>query len=710
MLLGVDVPDYMRAERIESITWNLFSALLVLFTLSMLALWAPFISWVMTTDSFSPLIVDNFFYYWQKVLKNPVQTHIEFEVGIFQRIIWYSWGVIPTAIMGLTIRQMNPHRSAFMLHGDASFGTVDTLRRMEKNQQIGRTGKYLHFGFFEKQKLALIETLSVLCLAPPGTGKTAGFVIPSIIESTHCCLLVNDPKPELWEATSGFRSSLGPSFKLEWSAVDNPAKNEFYPKFNFLDKRIVPKSTSERDTFIDAISKTLIPETTGDKYFVDKGRAALVGLVHLIYAKINDRTDPERYEGITDRFIGKEASIPMLVDFIVKSSEAANETKEGEKPDNDPLKAVMQSYADEAKQFNYPARCYNEISGLINMADKERSGVLGSLDQGLLPFKNEAVVERSSASDFSPEDLRGRLTPESVAAMGLEEYPSTREEWDVVRANPKKAVWEPVSVYVCINQAVASSFSNITALFFQTCSQTLLAYGPNQTTQRGTLLGPFPTCFMIDEFAKLPKIPAVLEGPDLGRSKSTFYILVAQDYGQIGKVYSKEDQGIINGTTAAKVVLAQTNPDSIDLLARMAGKTTVKRKTISRQVGFGKGAQVFGGNQSESQEGVLLLNNSNLGSMPPGKHLILSQGFMNRPIWVTTPMYFRIPELNKKVFNPRTLAGPKMASPMPKLNQDAMISKNSESQNYKENLAIEEEGWFELLRVPMNEQMWKEHT
>ena len=64
----------------------------------------------------------------------------------------------------------------------------------------------------------------------------------------------------------------------------------------------------------------------------------------------------------------------------------------------------------------------------------------------------------------------------------------------------------------------------------------------------------------MDEFAKLPKIDAVLEGPDLGRSKQTYYFLIAQDYGQIGKIYSKEDQQLINGTTGIKLVLAPEQP------------------------------------------------------------------------------------------------------------------------------------------------------
>ena len=678
----VDIPEHMKSEQYLSKIWFGGSAFLGISLMAIMVVGMPFWHWSWFSPGISRHWLDQMLNYPNALLENGRSIHWQFYASkpyLTSALIYIS-AFPPSAALVYFLQKLNPYRSAFMLHGDAQFGRMKTIEQMEQNRQVGRTGEYLHFGFFNNEKLALIETLSVLALAPPGTGKTAGLVIPSILDSDQCCMLVNDPKPELWEATSGYRATLGPTYRLEWSAVDEPEKDIWYPRFNFLNPRLVPPAGPHRDTFLDAVAKTLIPEPKGggETYFINRGRAALTGFLQMLVAKINDRDDPDRYEGITKRFRGKEASLPMLVDWLVESQQ--NTARSG--PGDDPMRPIMQAFVDEAREWEYPQRAITELTGLINVADKERSGILGTMEEGLLAFKNAAVVERSSSSDFAPEDLRGKLTEKSLQSMGLDHYPDCKGDWEIVQANPSKQEWKPISVYVCINQAVASSFATITSLFFETCSKTLLAYGPGEVTNNGTLMGPYPTCFCIDEFAKLPKISAVLEGPDLGRSKKTFYLLVAQDYGQIGKTYSKEDQSLIDGTTAVKVILPQNNPDSIERIAKMAGKTTVKRHTVSKQTGFGSGVKMFGGSQSESQEGVNLLSTSNLASMPAGKHLVMVQNFLNQPIWVKTPMYFHIPRLLVRAYNPRTKKGPKPAPPMPEFVREQIVAKLMQDQEF----------------------------
>src|SRR3546814_4480724 len=74
---------------------------------------------------------------------------------------------------------------------------------MEARRQIGIKGGYV--GILGRWKggkyIRLIEPISVACSAPPGTGKTAALVVPSIVESPDISMIVNDPKPELAEMT-----------------------------------------------------------------------------------------------------------------------------------------------------------------------------------------------------------------------------------------------------------------------------------------------------------------------------------------------------------------------------------------------------------------------------------------------------------------------------------------------------------------------------
>ena len=169
---------------------------------------------------------------------------------------------------------------------------------------------------------------------------------------------------------------------------------------------------------------------------------------------------------------------------------------------------------------------------------------------------------------------------------------------------------------------------------------------------------------MLDEFAKLPKIEAVMTGPDLGRSKKTMYCLVAQSAAQIGKLYSKEDQEIIYATTAIKYILPQNDKDTVNLVKEMVGPTTIKRHSISRSKG-GDMKEWGKGNESTSLEKVDFIRPGDISGMKPGQHIILAQGFMNRPYFMKSVFFFKDPEMLAKVYNPRTGLGPKPAYPLP---------------------------------------------
>src|SRR3546814_21010127 len=65
--------------------------------------------------------------------------------------------------------------------------------------------------------------------------------------------------------------------------------------------------------------------------------------------------------------------------------------------------------------------------------------------------------------------------------------------------------WLPVTLYICVNQAEAQAFANITALLYEVLSRDFLSYGPGEKDKRGRTMGPKTICFMMDEFATLPK-------------------------------------------------------------------------------------------------------------------------------------------------------------------------------------------------------------
>ena len=503
------------------------------------------------------------------------------------------------------------------------------------------------------------------------THNTAGLVVPTIMANNTVSNIINDMKPELWDMTGAYKSQHTCAFMLNWAATDSvPMRQKveagtpvvspktgapvmepdyagavFYPRFNPLSPKLVPPRGPDRDTYIDAIAKALIPDKGGgDSYFINKGRATLTGFMHCLVAMINDAND---YSIVPKEYQGKEASLPMLIDWMALAQYNVSKDPEVEEDDEflgpeeergpppekpqDPMGAWIKTMAEKVDPNAHgdvkgtSERAFKELAPLIAMADKERSGMLGTMDEALLPFKNEAVKQRTSACDFTPDDLRGVV-------------------------DPADGRMKAVSLYICMNQAEGAAFATITALLYEILSKNFLTFAPGMTNYRtGRKLGPYPVCFVMDEFAKLPKIDAVIMGPDLGRSMKTSYMLIAQDYGQIEKTYGKELVQTIDTTTAVKYVLSQNETSTKKRIIDMVGKTTIRASSISTQEGISKSANPFAWSHSEKVEEVDLLRDGDVTSMPPLTHILLIQKFLGRPIRARTPVYFLDPNIRDNV-------------------------------------------------------------
>ena len=106
------------------------------------------------------------------------------------------------------------------IYGDTRWAIEKDIEKMSAKDLIGYDGELFIVGKIHNKFLRMKETLSVLLLAPPGTGKTVAFIVPSAVMMDQTCQLLNDQKPELFHMTSGHRSTLGPVFQLMWSAQD----------------------------------------------------------------------------------------------------------------------------------------------------------------------------------------------------------------------------------------------------------------------------------------------------------------------------------------------------------------------------------------------------------------------------------------------------------------------------------------------------------
>ena len=599
--------------------------------------------------------------------------------GPFSVSLWVPALPFISFPVGLTIGFLtNPYRFQSNIHGAARLATEKDIKKMPL---LGFDGFCQVVGKFNGKMLMLKETLATLCCAPPGTGKTAGVVIPTIFNSHGLSIIVNDPKPELCYSTTGARAKDGPVFVINWGAEDNPAEGIYYPSWNPLSPNALPAPGPDRDMYIDSMCNILVEEPKGgaDPHWSTTGRAALTGFIHFVSfkcekARANDYFIGRIYEGkmddedkrvlesyylemrdpmaaraiqdlragrltidnylpigswalLPEKWIGHEACLAMILEWITEaqikqSEEIKRRLDEGDQMAAmaDPMRNMLEEAINEARKFGYSQRCIVELSQLSAMPDKERGSVLSTGLAGIGIFKNAAVVSRTSFSDLQFKDLRGMK-------------------------DPVTGEWKPISVYLSVNQVDARALNIISGTFIELMSSYLIANPPKFHNKSDGVMGPFPALFVLDEFPQMPKLRAIIDGPAVGRGQKVSYLLIGQDLGQISGKYGKDDLETVISTTACKVILSQNNEVTAQRFSKMIGNKTVQTTSFSKTEGLGKGTNPFSKNVSYQLQGTSVISTTQLLSLPMLKQVVLMQGSIDRPIMADSPRWY----LDKKM-------------------------------------------------------------
>ena len=82
------------------------------------------------------------------------------------------------------------------------------------------------------------------------------------------------------------------------------------------------------------------------------------------------------------------------------------------------------------------------------------------------------------------------------------------------------------------------------------------------------------------------------------------------------------------------MVYAQNNFNTQKELSQMTGKMTQQRTGESQN---SRGEKSY----SFNKDGADLIAVSDWGTIPFGRHILLCQGFMTRPVYCETPLYFK---------------------------------------------------------------------
>lgn len=585
--------------------------------------------------------------------------------------------------------EFNPHSKDKFDEKSSRKANADDIKKMGtdyKNKEGLFKGFMMVLGFFKSKPLKMDECLSALLLAPAGTGKTQGVVIPTILGCDNVSMIINDPKPELDRDTSAYRATVGPVFIMNWAARDEPENGIYYPAWNPLSPENLPDNAEEKSTYIQVIVNSIIEENAKDPHWSNTARAALTGFINFIVSKVerakaNDyfyhrlkngkfdnqdaavlmdyymtmSSDPNAYAamsllqrgqlninnyvhvgtwgGLPNEWHGGEASIPMFLAWYVEGQiKVANEIEERKRQGDqmvmmaDPMKDFLTEAINEARLYSYDSDAISALINLANTPDKERGSVMSTMNAGLNIFRHPAVNKHTRHSDIHFTDVRGMVDPTDGKV-------------------------KPITIYLSMNVADAPAFSPITSMFIELLSNFLIA-NPPEKVNHGKKMGPYPALFVLDEMPTMNKLEAIIRGPAVGRGQKVSYLIVGQDISQIAEKYGDKAADTIIANTAAKVILRVNDPATAERFTHMIGKKKTKKKE--------KGPD---GKDIEVDKEEDLFSPMDLMTLPKGKQLVLMQGYYNRPIEADGEWHFYRKNAVQIAMNDKVKMG--RASPIP---------------------------------------------
>ena len=214
---------------------------------------------------FHPLL---FFYALMEFPNTPVIIMLSFLSGIF--------------IILISLKQSFSGVNRKGKYGYAGFAKSSDVSMFGLNFKSGIIlGKA--FGKYIK----LDKPLSVLVLAPPGTGKTSGIIIPTLLTLRNS-VIVHDPKGELYKVTVETRK------KFSKILLFDPL-GEKSCIFNPFSKNILPSNKDTIHTYLSNISNLLLktPDTNSRDHFTLAARKIFVFVSEWLIWKKGETSFPE---------------------------------------------------------------------------------------------------------------------------------------------------------------------------------------------------------------------------------------------------------------------------------------------------------------------------------------------------------------------------------------------------------------------------------
>lgn len=273
----------------------------------------------------------------------------------------------------------NPLRA---LANDAYGGARKATEREIKKMGL-RAAKGLILGVLGSRFIRTDEPLSVLVVAPPGSGKTLAVVVPCLLSCGNS-IVAHDPKGELYILTAQHRAKFSQVFRFA-PGEDSSAG------WNLFAKRELPKRWEDIEVHVDRAANALLPDPAqGDKTWARGGRELFtfwaLALIH----------------------IHGETSFSQILERAYLLSEDAAQEEDEDKEEKLGTQGLIAGVLD--SQPGLPPRARLLGTALCETPYRQFQGYAGEFRGALNVFLDPRVSRNTSRSDFTLADLRRQRT------------------------------------------------------------------------------------------------------------------------------------------------------------------------------------------------------------------------------------------------------------------------------------------------------------
>lgn len=481
----------------------------------------------------------------------------------YKWLIWLikTWGILPwsaynhlklklvLAYVGIPVIALSIYSHFFSLiiqykafekkqkvYGDADWASPDKIKaaglRSKEGMLLGQDdgGYFVADGFQH-----------ALLFAPTGSGKGVGFVIPNLLFWTHSAV-VHDIKLENYDLTSGWRAKQGQKVYV-WEPANPDGITHCYNPIDWVSSK-----PGQMVDDVQKIANLIMPEKD---FWNNEARSLFLGVVLYLIA---DPTKPKTFGQVVRT---------MRSDDVVYNLAVVLDT----------LGKVIHPVA------------YMNIAAFLQKADKERSGVISTMNSGLELWANPLIDAATASSDFNVLEFKKIRT----------------------------------TIFVGLTPDNINRLQKLMQVFYQQATEFLSRKMPNLKEE------PYGVLFLMDEFPTLGKMEQFKAGIAYFRGYRVRLFLIIQDTQQLKGTYEEAGMNSFLSNSTYRITFAANNYETANLISQLCGNKTVKQQSFSSPKFFSLNPSSRTVSTSEVQRALLLPQE--VIQLPRDEQIVLIESF-----------------------------------------------------------------------------------